>query len=206
MSPTTSSLYSSFEIVAPCIHLYNDVWPQSTDFIKDLEEKTLTTDLRWGSGTLNTDKGPLVDTKHRDVQLIGLPNFDLPKDASEPIARVHSLYKEVTAALSPLISEYCDYYRIALDHTQEGVQLLKYGVGQFFTPHIDDSPRRPRRVSYSYYVNEDYEGGEIVFTNFGVTVKPKAHQLLVFPSNYAYRHEVQPVTSGTRYAMVQWWN
>lgn len=206
MSHTTSNLYSSLEIVAPCVNLYSDVWQASTDFIADLEEKTKTTDLRWDAGTLNTTKGPLVDTKYRDVQLIGLPNFELPENPSEPVLRVHGLYKQVADALSPIIEEYCESYRIGMDHTKEGVQLLKYGAGQFFTPHVDDSPRRPRRVSYSYYVNDDYEGGEITFTNFGVTVKPKAHQLLVFPSNYAYRHEVRPVISGTRYAMVQWWN
>lgn len=206
MLPTTSNLYSSVEIVAPCVNLYSGVWPESTTFINDLEEKTKTTDLRWDAGTLNTTKGPLVDTKYRDVQLIGLPNFELPENPSDPVLRVYNLYKQVTDALSPIITEYCDQYRIGMDHTQEGVQLLKYGKGQFFTPHVDDSPRRPRRVSYSYYVNDDYEGGEISFTNFGVTVKPKAHQLLVFPSNYAYRHEVLPVVSGIRYAMVQWWN
>ena len=111
----------------------------------------------------------------------------------------------LTTLTSPVVQEYCDKYNVVTS-TKEGIQLLKYGKDQFFTAHVDDSQKRPRRVSYSYYVNEDYEGGEIVFSNLGVTVKPKAHQLLVFPSSYPYRHEVRPVTSGTRYAIVQWWN
>ena len=46
--------------------------------------------------------------------------------------------------------------------------------------------------------------GEIVFPKFGVTIKPKASQLLLFPSTYVYNHNVNAVTNGTRYSMVNW--
>jgi predicted 2-oxoglutarate/Fe(II)-dependent dioxygenase YbiX len=58
----------------------------------------------------------------------------------------------------------------------------------------------------SFYLNEDYEGGEIEFGRFNLKIKPKANQMIMFPSNYIYNHTVHPVVSGTRYAVVAWWN
>ena len=201
-------LYSSVKEIAPCVKVYDDVWPGSKDFIQRIEDGTHTSDIRWGAGTLNTGKGPSVDTKYRNVQLIGIPSFEgfePTEDADASVHKMFDLYKEILPNFQPIIEEYRNEYGVPII-AKEGIQLLKYGVGQFFAPHIDDSPKRPRRISYVYYVNDDYEGGEITFTNFKVGFKPKAGQLLVFPSSYAYRHEVSPVISGTRYAMVQWWN
>ena len=88
--------------------------------------------------------------------------------------------------------------------SNEGWQILKYGVGQHFVNHVDDSKGYPRTVSMSFYLNDNYEGGEIEFPRFGIQVKPEANQLIMFPSNYVYNHVVNPVTKGTRYAIVGW--
>jgi Rps23 Pro-64 3,4-dihydroxylase Tpa1-like proline 4-hydroxylase len=53
-------------------------------------------------------------------------------------------------------------------------------------------------------MNDNYIGGEIKFPRFNVTHKPKANELLIFPSGYTYNHSVLPVESGTRYAIVGW--
>ena len=53
-------------------------------------------------------------------------------------------------------------------------------------------------------MNDNYTGGEINFPRFGITFKPKANQMIVFPSNYVYNHSVSPVIEGSRYAVVGW--
>jgi predicted 2-oxoglutarate/Fe(II)-dependent dioxygenase YbiX len=53
-------------------------------------------------------------------------------------------------------------------------------------------------------MNDNYTGGEISFPRFGITYKPKANELLMFPSNYVYNHSVAEVTAGNRYAVVTW--
>jgi predicted 2-oxoglutarate/Fe(II)-dependent dioxygenase YbiX len=83
-------------------------------------------------------------------------------------------------------------------------QILKYGKGQKFTNHIDDHPSYHRRVSSIYYINDDYEGGEINFPRFNISYKPKANEMIIFPSTYVYNHSVSEVLSGTRYAVVSW--
>ena len=52
------------------------------------------------------------------------------------------------------------------------------------------------------YLNDDYEGGELHFDKLGLTIKPKAGDLYLFPSSYVYSHAAMPVTSGTKYSVV----
>jgi hypothetical protein len=54
------------------------------------------------------------------------------------------------------------------------------------------------------YLNEDYVGGEIVFPYLGIKYKPKSGDTLMFPSNFMYSHQVKDITSGTRYAYLQY--
>lgn len=51
-------------------------------------------------------------------------------------------------------------------------------------------------------LNNDYEGGELMLC--GEQIEFKAGEVLVFPSNFLYPHEVKLVKSGTRYSFVSW--
>jgi predicted 2-oxoglutarate/Fe(II)-dependent dioxygenase YbiX len=107
--------------------------------------------------------------------------------------------------VDPAEKDYLNMYGISFnDHEQ--YSLLKYGEGQKFINHIDDYKEGPRRISLVYYINDDYVGGEIKFPRFGITYKPKANDLIIFPSTYVYNHSVNPVISGTRYAVASWIN
>ena len=56
--------------------------------------------------------------------------------------------------------------------------------------------------NFSY--DDDFEGGEFVFPDLRVRIKPEPGLLVAFPSSQFYLHKVEPVISGTRYAMVNW--
>jgi predicted 2-oxoglutarate/Fe(II)-dependent dioxygenase YbiX len=86
----------------------------------------------------------------------------------------------------------------------EPYNMLKYSGGQEYKAHADGSTIDGRCVSAIVYLNNEYEGGEVEFVNFGIKIKPEPGMLLLFPSNYAYRHIAHPVTSGTKYAIVTW--
>jgi predicted 2-oxoglutarate/Fe(II)-dependent dioxygenase YbiX len=68
--------------------------------------------------------------------------------------------------------------------------------GPNHTPHRD--------VSALYYLNDDFEGGEIVFEQHGLAIKPHRGLLVVFPSDRHHVHEVLPVTAGKRYSVQMW--
>jgi predicted 2-oxoglutarate/Fe(II)-dependent dioxygenase YbiX len=61
-----------------------------------------------------------------------------------------------------------------------------------------------RSVSAICYLNNDYEGGELEFPHFNLTIKPEPGMLILFPSNFAYAHIAHPIISGTKYALVTW--
>jgi predicted 2-oxoglutarate/Fe(II)-dependent dioxygenase YbiX len=49
-----------------------------------------------------------------------------------------------------------------------------------------------------------YEGGEFSFFGKEHIIKASKGDVIMFPSNFVYRHEVLPVTKGTRYAIITW--
>jgi hypothetical protein len=52
-------------------------------------------------------------------------------------------------------------------------------------------------------LNDNYDGGELVFWENEI-IELKAGQVMVFPSNFLYPHEVKPVKNGVRYSYVSW--
>jgi predicted 2-oxoglutarate/Fe(II)-dependent dioxygenase YbiX len=52
-------------------------------------------------------------------------------------------------------------------------------------------------------LNEDYEGGEFLFSSKH-EITFKAGDMLVFPSNFMYPHEVKEIRKGERYSFVAW--
>ena len=61
-----------------------------------------------------------------------------------------------------------------------------------------------RDVSALYYLNDDFDGGEIVFEQHGLIVRPRAGLLVIFPSDRHHVHEVFPVAGGKRYSVQTW--
>ena len=57
-------------------------------------------------------------------------------------------------------------------------------------------------VSLVAYLNDDYEGGELNFGKLGISFKPKAGDLYIFPSTYLFSHRAMPVSSGLKYSVV----
>ena len=56
--------------------------------------------------------------------------------------------------------------------------------------------------SANIYLNDDYEGGELVFPKLNFSVKPKAGQLIMFPSGAEYAHSVNRINLGERRTVV----
>ena len=52
-------------------------------------------------------------------------------------------------------------------------------------------------------LNDDFEGGELIMFE-DKKIDTKKGDLLIFPSNFMYPHEIMPVTKGVRYSYVSW--
>lgn len=192
-------------LLAPGIMVYSDVIENYETLAEDIEEGALSAQIVWNQSQIKKDEKIEVDTSYRDTMSITIPY-------NEEILEKFINYKEVFN--SNLSSMFISNFKTAeLDYKNEyqvetswhdDYSILKYGAGQKFVNHIDDHKDFHRRISTIYYINDNYTGGEIVFPRFGITYKPLANELLMFPSNYVYNHSVLPVIDGTRYAVVSW--
>ena len=96
----------------------------------------------------------------------------------------------------------------------EQVQFLGYPVGGHYKGHNDGEHFNyetrqweacmPRDVSFLFYLNDEYGGGELEFYDLGLTIKPKKGMMIAFPSYKDFAHMVHPVTWGHRYTLVSW--
>lgn len=59
--------------------------------------------------------------------------------------------------------------------------------------HQDPGLENNVLISFSLYLNDDFEGGELEFANFPIKVKPKAGTLAVIPGGDKYKHRVNKV-------------
>lgn len=194
------------EEIAPGIVVYSNVIPDSQNLCNDIEEGMISAGLAWRPASVKEGNDSKVNTKTRDTETFGVNYLGKLEDISNVgISEVFSisLNNIFFENFDPLEKDYMGSYGINLN-SHDSYGILKYGIGQKFTNHIDDHTDYHRRVSTVYYLNEDYLGGEINFPRFGVTFKPKANQMIIFPSTYVYNHSVNEVTSGTRYAVVSW--
>jgi len=81
------------------------------------------------------------------------------------------------------------------------VHLVRFQKDFYMNKHIDTAGD----FAVIYYINEDYEGGEINFPWHDLKVKPKANSFIMFPSNKHYLHEVLK-NSANRYSSTLWFN
>jgi predicted 2-oxoglutarate/Fe(II)-dependent dioxygenase YbiX len=81
--------------------------------------------------------------------------------------------------------------------------ICKYHEGTFMGPHTDDSQNA--YISGVLYLNDDYEGGELEFPNYGLSIKPEAGSMIIFPSTHPYIHDPKPAYGSERYICPVFW-
>jgi predicted 2-oxoglutarate/Fe(II)-dependent dioxygenase YbiX len=85
----------------------------------------------------------------------------------------------------------------------EAFNFVKYeGAGTHFRIHADHGPTYVTTISAVIYLNDNYEGGELWFPRFDLTLKPKQGDIAIFPSTFIYEHASKEMIDGTKYAVV----
>lgn len=85
-----------------------------------------------------------------------------------------------------------------------GYEVNRYEKSEYYDMHIDELPGRKidRIASFVLYLNDDFEGGDLVFPFCKFT--PKKGHAIIFPSNWMYPHKSEPIIEGTKYSVVTW--
>lgn len=109
------------------------------------------------------------------------------------------LNKNINRKTFKCMNDYFKTYNFSIKY-RESWELLSYSETQKLTWHSDHGDVHPCQVSFVYYFNDDYVGGEVEFKDhIGTPYKPNAGDLLIFPSSPDYVHRVLPIQSGVKY-------
>jgi len=198
--PPTFSIEPT-EILAGSIAVYKDVWknPEKDILIIDKVTEDSNSNVTFKNATTFVEQGNLTASNYRTNKHFGLTDA---ANINEELRLINNKFFELTFSA-------IGFYKESLGieesiYWNEGCNVLKYQTGQEYKAHYDGNTETKRSISPIVYLNSDYTGGEIEFVNFNITVKPEPGMLLLFPSNYAYRHIAHPVKTGTKYAIVTW--
>ncbi len=143
-----------------------------------------------------------IRSSHRNSLTAWCDNADC--QGNEHIQRVMQRAEEVT--------------RVPQNNS-EFVQVLQYGVGQYYGGHHDYIPAHarlpcgPRVYTLFMYLSDVEEGGETEFAKLGIKATPKKGRALLWPSTFDDRplvqdhrtfHEAKPVIRGLKHAANLW--
>jgi hypothetical protein len=104
----------------------------------------------------------------------------------------------------------------SVDASPTSPAMVRWLPGQLQMPHADkelhDGPDAGKPNDFPhydiaglFYINDDYEGGELYFPNQGIRFKPKAGAAYFFPGDKNYIHGVSEIISGIRYTVPFFW-
>ena len=186
-------------VIGGCIEIYENVWPAPSETIARMEKECANPDsgVYWERAS-TIGNGAFQNT--RTNQILGITHLSKITNNSA-LQNIHNQFNLLLLATSV---PYATRFEISEMLYHEEYGCIKYATGTEYKSHYDSGTQMGRIISALVYLNDDYEGGELEFPSFGIKIKPKAGMLILFPSNFAYRHIAHPVKSGTKYALVTW--
>ncbi|MXY64307.1 MAG: 2OG-Fe(II) oxygenase [Gammaproteobacteria bacterium] len=111
-----------------------------------------------------------------------------------------SIFKAVDAQVAAM-----NAYWHKVDYRVDGCadfQFSEYrGPDGFYRPHQDNDLSNDRKLSFTILLNNAFDGGRLVVR--GAEMDIRLGEICVFPA--ILMHSVQPVTMGTRYSLVGWY-
>ena len=186
------------------INIYNNAISANdcNSIINTLESKltnSFSPKYKW-HGAMVTESDSVMSDARDCVDFKISSNGYGPRDQEN--SELYDMHKVAFDSIHPNVQDYGQYWGVGISY-YEAFNFVKYeGAGKHFNIHADHGPAYVTTVSVVAYLNDDYEGGEIYFPRFDLTIKPKQGDVVVFPSTYVYEHASLPMKSGTKYSVV----
>lgn len=116
----------------------------------------------------------------------------------------------MSKALGEYVEKYSYFQEDPIVYRFSPIRFNRYQSDQIMRPHydhiyslFDGREKGIPSISIIGNLNEDYEGGELVFWG-EKKYKLGTGEFCIFPSNFMYTHEVYEVTKGERHSFVSW--
>jgi len=126
----------------------------------------------------------------------------LSDDGTEEYKDLANIWDECYERQKEAVDNYCAKFGVNNLRYWEAFNFIKYEKGQHFQYHHDHGYSYNCTVSLVAYLNDDFQGGGLHFSQQDIMYTPKAGDLVVFPSTYMYPHRAMPVLEGTKYSLV----
>jgi hypothetical protein len=130
---------------------------------------------------------------------------------ADPTGEVVRILDRVIERMTPHIRE-----KFKVEAAPTDAAIVRWPVGAMQFPHADKELHEgpdagtPNEfpwydIGTVFYLNDDYEGGELFFPLQNIKFKPKPRAAYFFPGDKNYIHGVTKITSGTRYTAPFFW-
>lgn len=181
------------------------------DFMTEEELTKLTefikTNTLWDvTETHYNDEGVVIyDSSYWDHRVATTPTLE----KADP--EIPEIIKGMQLRLKERVDEF-----FGVDAHPTSPAIVRWLPGQRQQPHADkelhegENRGKPNDFPYYdiaglFYLNDEYEGGELYFPNQGIQFKPKAGAAYFFPGDMNYIHGVTEIKSGIRYVCPFFW-
>lgn len=189
---------------APGIVIYEDCF-DTANFVDLIEKEALKEwpYIDWVQSRTGADDETKVSDYRTSVEMSLMPISQ--KDIIDELKEVQDVYlNNIFKKIDQCVYDYRNLYDLYLKQ-DTGFLVLKYSDTAEYHIHYDHSSDNSRVLSLVACLGEDdFDGGELEFPYFNLTVKLKKNSLILFPSNFPYSHIAHPVTRGTKYSLVTW--
>ena len=170
--------------IAPRAVLYPRLWDVPENFIDTVSSM---------DGWFYPDgKGQIDHSGYPVASFLFLNQAEIPED----------IYVSYNLAYITACTDYCKMQEMSYENScTSSMEVKKYDLGGRYDAHVnnDEDPDHQQLSVILMFPNDNYEGGEVVLTDYGFTYKPKKGDVLIFPATYlneslvssgAYKYEV----------------
>lgn len=187
---------------ALAVNVYNSAIPKELcNRSIEILEHNLGADKKynWQQASVTESNEPLLEARYCLDFKVGHGNLGQRNPDNSPFYDIHEELFQVILRCS---QDYGSYWGVGINYF-EAFNFVKYeSPGHHFNIHADHGPAYVTTISLVAYLNDDYEGGELYFPRFDLTLKPKAGDVVFFPSTFVYEHSSKPMITGTKYSVV----
>ena len=177
-------------------------WVDGTPVRKVLEDGTVTWDQVLDEE--NGDRGHVKNVDW-DQTINGLnnmwPRVDVLPDYDDAHKKSWDIVKLIDEPYKKLLEVWAEKTENDYPSTwiTKNYTIRRYRTGGDMGSHVDKNTENPENSmdwTALIYLNDDYEGGELVFDDLGFKLKPSAGSIIFFPCLES--HRVKEVLSGTK--------
>lgn len=127
---------------------------------------------------------------------------DITKDKSK---LVYSIYKKLLEPVEKAVGHYASTYGLKVANFTD-FSINKAYPGKHTGPHVDSHGlENSPKLTTILFLNNKFDGGEMLFRHQKVMIDPVPGSVLVYPSMEPYYHQPNQIKNGVKYTASMYW-